>query len=222
MLIKNQFDVAEPVDKVWEFFGNVPQVAACLPGAELTEDLGDETYGGTVGIRMGPVKLQFAGKAKILERDDTARRMVIDAAGADQKGRGQAAMKITAHLVPAGSGTQVSLDQDLQLSGAAAQYGRGMISDVTTVLMGQFATNMQQRIGAIERGESLDGVSASSAASSSPGCASSSSSSTASSAALSAARRSSAASSSAGTSVSRSGAPESGSCVVTAQRPTFP
>ena len=55
MLIKNQFDVAEPVDKVWEFFGNVPQVAACLPGAELTEDLGDETYGGTVGIRMGPV-----------------------------------------------------------------------------------------------------------------------------------------------------------------------
>jgi hypothetical protein len=72
-------------------------------------------------------------------------------------------MKITAHLVPAGSGTQVSLDQDLQLSGAAAQYGRGMISDVTTVLMGQFATNMQQRIGAIERGESLDGVSASSA-----------------------------------------------------------
>ena len=163
MLIQNTFDVSEPVDKVWEFFGNVPQVAACLPGAELTEDLGDETYGGTVGIRMGPVKLQFAGKAKILERDDTARRMVIDAAGADQKGRGQAAMTITAHLVPAGTGTQVSLDQDLQLSGAAAQYGRGMISDVTTVLMGQFATNMQQRIGAIERGESLDGVGASSA-----------------------------------------------------------
>ena len=156
MLIKNQFDVAEPVDKVWEFFGNVPQVAACLPGAELTEDLGDETYGGTVGIRMGPVKLQFAGKAKILERDDTARRMVIDAAGADQKGRGQAAMTITAHLVPAGTGTQVSLDQDLQLSGAAAQYGRGMISDVTTVLMGQFASNMQERIGAIERGESTE------------------------------------------------------------------
>jgi len=156
MLIKNQFDVAEPVDKVWEFFGNVPQVAACLPGAELTEDLGDETYGGTVGIRMGPVKLQFAGKAKILERDDTARRMVIDAAGADQKGRGQAAMTITARLAPSGSGTKVDLDQDLQLSGAAAQYGRGMIQDVTTVLMGQFASNMQERIGAIERGESTE------------------------------------------------------------------
>ena len=105
MLVSNEFEVSQPVDKVWEFFGNVPQVAACLPGAELTEDLGDETYGGTVGVRMGPVKLQFAGKAKILERDDAAKKMVIDAAGADQKGRGQAAMTITAQLTSAGSGT---------------------------------------------------------------------------------------------------------------------
>ena len=112
---------------------------------------------------MGPVKLQFAGKAKILERDDDSKRMVIDAAGADQKGRGQAAMTITAQLTAAGSGTKVDLDQDLQLSGAAAQYGRGMIQDVTTVMMGQFATNMQQRIGALQRGETLDGVGTSSA-----------------------------------------------------------
>jgi uncharacterized protein len=163
MLIKNQFDVAEPLDTVWAFFGDVPQVAACLPGAELTDDLGSETYAGTVGVRMGPVKLAFAGKARIVERDDAARRMVIDAAGADQKGRGQAAMTITVQLAAAGSGTQVSLDQDLQLSGAAAQYGRGMIQDVTTVLMGQFASNMQQRIGALQRGGSLDGVGTSSA-----------------------------------------------------------
>ena len=163
MLIKNQFDVAEPLDRVWAFFDDVPQVAACLPGAELTDDLGDDAYAGTVGVRMGPVKLAFAGKAKILERDDAAKRMVIDAAGADEKGRGQAAMTITAQLAASGSGTRVSLDQDLQLSGAAAQYGRGMIQDVTTVLMGQFATNMQQRIGALERGESLDGVGTASA-----------------------------------------------------------
>jgi carbon monoxide dehydrogenase subunit G len=156
MLIKNTFDVAEPLDKVWEFFGNVPQVAACLPGAELTEDLGDDAYAGTVGVRIGPVRMQFAGKAKILERDDAAKRMVIDAAGADQKGRGQAAMTITAQLAASGTGTEVALDQDLQLSGAAAQYGRGMIQDVTTVLMGQFAHNMQARIGALERGESAD------------------------------------------------------------------
>ena len=163
MLIKNQFEVAQPPDKVWEFFGNIPQVAACLPGAELTDDLGDDTYAGIVGVRMGPVKLAFDGKAKILERDDATKRMVIDAAGADQKGRGQAAMTITARLAPSGSGTKVDLDQDLQLSGAAAQYGRGMIQDVTTVLMGQFASNMQERIGALERGESLDGVGTASA-----------------------------------------------------------
>lgn len=163
MLIKNTFEVAEPLEKVWAFFGNVPQVAACLPGAELTDDLGNDAYAGTVGVRMGPVKLQFDGTAKILERDDAAKRMVIDAAGADQKGRGQAAMTITANLAAAGTGTAVSLDQDLQLSGAAAQYGRGMIQDVTTVLMGQFAANMQQRIGALERGESLENVRASSA-----------------------------------------------------------
>ena len=163
MLIKNQFEVAQPPEKVWEFFGNIPQVAACLPGAELTEDLGDDTYGGIVGVRMGPVKLAFDGKAKILERDDATKKMVIDAAGAEQKGRGQAAMTITAQLASFSGGTRVNMEQDLQLSGAAAQYGRGMIQDVTTVLMGQFAHNMQQRIGAIERGESLDGVGTASA-----------------------------------------------------------
>src|SRR5438034_36704 len=68
MLIKNEFEVAEPVEKVWQFFDNIPQVAACLPGAELTEDLGDDKYKGTVAVRMGPVRLQFAGTADITER----------------------------------------------------------------------------------------------------------------------------------------------------------
>jgi uncharacterized protein len=160
MLLSNDFEVGQPVDKVWAFFGDVPQVAACLPGAQLTEDLGDETYGGGVGIRMGPVKLEFDGRARIVERDDAAKRMVIDASGADRKGRGQAAMTVTAVLTPAGRGTHVHLEQDLQLSGAAAQYGRGMISDVTSVLMGQFAANAQQRIDALERGEAVDAVAA--------------------------------------------------------------
>ena len=153
MLIKSDFDVPQPVEKVWEFFGNVAQVAACLPGAELTDDLGDDKYLGKVAIRMGPVKMAFSGNATITERDDAAKRMVIDAAGADEKGRGQASMLVTATLVSAGGGTKVSVNQDVQLSGAAAQYGRGMISDVTQVLMRQFATNMQTRIDAIERGD---------------------------------------------------------------------
>jgi carbon monoxide dehydrogenase subunit G len=153
MLITSEFEVPQPVEKVWEFFGNVAQVAACLPGAELTDDLGDDKYLGKVAIRMGPVKMQFAGNATITERDDAAKRMVIDAAGADEKGRGQASMLVTATLASMGAGTKVSVNQDVQLSGAAAQYGRGMISDVTQVLMRQFATNMQTRIDAIERGD---------------------------------------------------------------------
>jgi carbon monoxide dehydrogenase subunit G len=154
MLIKSDFDVAQPIEAVWSFFQDIAGVAACLPGAELTDDLGDDKYLGKVAIRMGPVKLAFAGTANITERDDAAKRIVVDAAGADEKGRGQASMLVTATLTSTGSGTKVDVSQDVQLSGAAAQYGRGMISDVTAVLMGQFATNLQNRIAAVERGES--------------------------------------------------------------------
>jgi carbon monoxide dehydrogenase subunit G len=160
MLITNDFEVAVPIDKAWRFFDDIPQVAACLPGTALTEELGDDRYAGKVAIRMGPVKLQFAGTAHIQERDDANRRIVVDAAGADEKGRGQAAMLLTAQLRPTPAGTRVQVDQDLQLSGAAAQYGRGMISDVTTVLMRDFAGNMQSRLTAIDRGVSPDRIAA--------------------------------------------------------------
>ncbi|HUC22677.1 MAG TPA: SRPBCC family protein [Streptosporangiaceae bacterium] len=163
MLIKNDFEVAEPIEKVWQFFGNIPQVATCLPGAELTDDLGGEKYKGKVAIRMGPVRLQFAGTADITERDEAARRVVVHAAGADEKGRGQASMTVTATLAKSGRGTRVDVAQDLQLSGAAAQYGRGMISDVSSVLMHDFAVNMQDRISRIDRGESAEQIAAATA-----------------------------------------------------------
>jgi uncharacterized protein len=163
MLIKNDFEVAEPVEKVWQFFGNIPQVATCLPGAELTEDLGGDKYKGQVAIRMGPVRLKFAGTADITERDEAARRIVVHATGADEKGRGQASMTVTATLAQSGRGTRVDVAQDLQLSGAAAQYGRGMISDVSSVLMHDFSVNMQDRISRIERGESAEQIAAASA-----------------------------------------------------------
>src|SRR5262245_48257291 len=111
MLIKNEFEVGQPVDKVWSFFDNIPQVAACLPGTELTADHGDNSYDGRVAVRMGPVKLQFAGTAKITERDEAARRIVVDASGAEVRGRGQASMVVTARLTPAGRGTRVGVDQ---------------------------------------------------------------------------------------------------------------
>jgi carbon monoxide dehydrogenase subunit G len=163
MLITNGFEVAEPVDKVWQFFDNIPQVATCLPGTELTESLGNDRYAGRVAVRMGPVRLQFAGTADITERDEAARRIVVHATGADEKGRGQASMVVTATLASAGRGTRVDVSQDLQLSGAAAQYGRGMISDVTSVLMHDFAVNLQDRIERIERGESAEQIAAAAA-----------------------------------------------------------
>ena len=163
MLIKNEFEVAEPVEKVWQFFDNIPQVAACLPGAELTEELGGDKYKGKVAVRMGPVRLQFAGTADITERDEAAKRVVVHASGADEKGRGQASMIVTATLAQAGRGTKVGVTQDLQLSGAAAQYGRGMISDVTAVLMRDFSANMQNRIERLDRGEPAEQVAASAA-----------------------------------------------------------
>jgi len=163
MLIKNEFEVAEPVEKVWQFFQDIPQVATCLPGAELTENLGDDKYKGKVAVRMGPVRLQFAGTADITERDEAAKRLIVHASGADEKGRGQASMIVTATLVRAGRGTKVGVSQDLQLSGAAAQYGRGMISDVSAVLMRDFSANMQDRIERIERGESAQQIAAASA-----------------------------------------------------------
>lgn len=152
MMIKKDFEVTESIEKVWEFFGDIPQVAACLPGAELSNQVAEDRYEGTVVIRLGPVKLEFDGSAEILERREADWTIVVDAAGADKKGRGQAALQLNAVLTPVPVGTKVEVALDLQLSGAAAQYGRGMIADVTAVLLGDFGTNMQIRLEAIEKG----------------------------------------------------------------------
>jgi carbon monoxide dehydrogenase subunit G len=153
MLITDQIEVAQPLDAVWAFFGDIPQVAACLPGANLTEQVGDDKYAGDVTIQTGPVKLEFDGQAEIRERNESTRTIVVDAAGADRKGRGQAALALTAGLVPlGGSGTRVDVSLDLSISGAAAQYGRGLIADVTAVLLQDFSTNMQSRLQAIAQG----------------------------------------------------------------------
>jgi carbon monoxide dehydrogenase subunit G len=166
LIINNDFEVAQPVEAVWKFFDNIPQVAACLPGAQLTDDLGDGKYKGGVAIRMGPVRLQFAGTADIVERDDAAKKIVVSAAGADEKGRGNAAMTVSAALSAKGRGTKVAVTQDLQLSGAAAQYGRGMIADFSAIMMRDFSVNMQDRIERLQRGESAEQINAAAGSSS--------------------------------------------------------
>lgn len=158
MQITNQFQVAQPTEAVWDFFGDVPQVAACLPGADLTTELGDDRYGGTVAIGLGPIKLDFDGEAAITRRDPEARAISVTASGADRKGRGQATLALDASLAPTAGGTAVDVAMDLQLSGPAAQYGRGLVGDVTAVLLGDFAANVQNRLAAIAAGRDPDEI----------------------------------------------------------------
>ncbi len=153
MIIKADFEVPAPVERVWDYLLDVPRMAPNLPGTELTDVIDDDNYKGRVTIKMGPVSMRFAGDVEIVERDEANRKAVINAAGADERGRGQAAMVLTATLRKAGSGTKVDIAQDLQISGAAAQYGRGMISDVTNVLVQQFARNATEDIPRWMRGE---------------------------------------------------------------------
>ena len=152
MLIKNDFEVSAPLETVWDLFGDVPQVAACLPGADIDEQVGEDRYRGNVAIGLGPVTLDFDGTAEIKERNEDDNTIVVDASGADKKGRGQAALQLNAALTRTSTGTNVDVTLDLQLSGPAAQYGRGLVSDVTVVLLDDFATNLQRRVDAIQRG----------------------------------------------------------------------
>lgn len=158
MKITERIEVEQSPDDVWRFFGDIPQVAACLPGTNLTEQQSETRYAGEVVIRAGPVKMEFEGTAEILDRDEAAREMQVEATGADRKGRGQASMLLDAAVSSSGRGSAIDIAMDLALSGAAAQYGRGMVTDVTTVLLGEFGQNVQARLTAIEQGRDPDAV----------------------------------------------------------------
>ena len=153
MRIENEFEVAAPVEQVWRYLLDVPRMVPNLPGAELTEVVDEDNYRGRVITRLGPVSMRFAGTARIVSRDEAARRVVMDASGSEEKGRGTASMVVTSTLLRSPRGTRVTVAQDLQISGAAAQFGRGMIQDVSNVLMRDFATNIQADIGRWSRGE---------------------------------------------------------------------
>ncbi len=165
MLIQQSFDVGQPVDQVWSFFDNIPLVAACIPGADLTNQVSDDEYQGDVTISAGPVKLEFAGVVKVKSRDDAKKVLVLDAAGADKKGRGAASTLLTIGLQPLGGATKVNISMDLTISGAAAQYGRGLVQDVTGVLVNQTADSMKLRMTAIAEGRDPMAVGAPKAAS---------------------------------------------------------
>jgi uncharacterized protein len=148
MKIDTSFTVPVPPDAAWPLLMDVPRIAPCMPGASLTEDLGDRRYKGQAVVKVGPVQLQFAGEAQITQVDEAARTARVVAKGADTKGRGSASANVDFTLVPEGGGTRVSVVTDLNLVGSVAQYGRaaGLLKEIANQIVKQFADNLRGEI----------------------------------------------------------------------------
>jgi carbon monoxide dehydrogenase subunit G len=146
--ITNEFTVHTSIDQAWAVLTDLAGIAPCLPGAQLTGVDGD-VYRGKVKVKVGPVISEFAGTARFVERDDAGHRAVIDAKGRDPRSAGNAAALITAELRPEGDATVVTVDTDLKISGKLAQFGSGMISEVSGKLLGQFVESLEAKIAAL-------------------------------------------------------------------------
>ncbi len=142
----NEFTVNRPIEEAWPLITDLERIAPCLPGAELQEIEG-ETYRGVVKVKLGAISSQFKGEAHFVERDDVNYRAKIKGAGRDTGGRGNASAEITAQaesLSP--TSTRVEVTTDLHITGKVAQFGRGIMGDVSSKLMAQFADNLNQMI----------------------------------------------------------------------------
>jgi len=153
MIITQTIELDQNINAVWSFFDEIPQVAACIPGAVLTNKINDNHYDGGVVIKAGPIYAPSAVCVKVANRDDAKKVLTIDASGTDEKGRGSANALLTIALSQAPKGTKAAISLDLQISGAAAQFGRGLVSDVTAVLVNQTANSMKARLTAIAQGK---------------------------------------------------------------------
>jgi uncharacterized protein len=152
MKIENSFTVALPVADAWTTLLDIPAIAPCMPGAELTAVEDERTYRGQVKVKLGPVAVAFQGRAKLEEVDEAARTVRIKASGTETKGRGSAQADVSFRLEPDGTGTRVDIASDVALAGAVAQYGRaqGVIADVAQVIIDTFAENLRRQIAARE------------------------------------------------------------------------
>ena len=149
MELHNEFEVAAPQQAVWDYLLDVERIAPCMPGAELTEVVDDHTWKGKVTVKVGPVSMAFVGTVVMQDRDDAAKRVLLKADGRDQRGKGAAAATVTAHIEDAGTGTKVSMDTDLTITGAAAQYARGgMIQDISGRMTKEFASCLESNLSA--------------------------------------------------------------------------
>jgi carbon monoxide dehydrogenase subunit G len=145
MRFENNFAVSLPPDQAWSLLLDVERIAPCLPGAKLTESLGEGRYKGEAAVKIGPVMLKFAGMAQMADVNAQNKTARVTAKGADSSGRGNASATVDFSLAPEGSGSRVNLVTDLNLVGSIAQYGRatGIVKEIAGQLIGQFATNLE-------------------------------------------------------------------------------
>jgi carbon monoxide dehydrogenase subunit G len=145
--LTNEFTVPAPVERAWEVLLDMERVAPCLPGAAIESGEGDE-YTGTMTVRIGPITARYRGTVKVEEADEPARRTVLRAQARDQRGQGTAAATITSTLETVPDGTRVVVETDMRITGPAAQFGRGVMQDVSAKLMGRFAECLAEEIAA--------------------------------------------------------------------------
>jgi len=151
MEITDSFRVSTPIDATWKVMLDIEGIAPCMPGAQLQEVDGDE-YRGVVKVKVGPITAQYKGSARLAEVDEANRRIVIDASGRDTRGQGNAKATIVVTMSPEGGGTKVAVAPDLSITGKVAQFGRGVLADVSSKLMGQFVENVERDVLSVAGG----------------------------------------------------------------------
>ncbi|AWT51805.1 SRPBCC family protein [Mycolicibacterium smegmatis] len=145
MKIANEFTVSVPIEDAWDLLTDLDQVVPLMPGARLTGHDGDDVLG-AVKVKVGPVTSEFAGKVHFVEQDREHFRAVIDAKGKETRGTGNAAATVTAQLHEAGTSTRVTVDTDLKVVGKLAQFGSGMLQQVSEKLLGQFVDSLEAKL----------------------------------------------------------------------------
>ncbi len=155
MKIENEFRVDAPLELAWAILTDIPLIAPCMPGAKLTS-VADDDYKGTIKIKVGPVTAEYAGTAGFLSRDDTTHRAELCAKGRDSRGSGNAEAVIVAQLEADGNATMVSINTDLKVAGKVAQFGRGVMVDVSKKLVGQFVGCLEEKIREEQSGAVAD------------------------------------------------------------------
>ena len=147
MKIANEFTVSAPIEKAWDVLTDLEQVIPLMPGAQMTGRDGDDVSG-KVKVKVGPVTSEFAGKVRFVEQNRDEHRAVIDAKGKEARGTGNAAATVTAQLHEAGDHTRVTVDTDLKIVGKLAQFGSGMLQQVSEKLLGQFVESLEAKLAA--------------------------------------------------------------------------